>query len=202
MQKYFYWLPPYFGVLIGLLILKNAWAGVLGFHLGILLSLILAKPNISPKILFKSKNIKWVLINIFLCGSSGFVIYFARSLFGITENISLQLAELELNKSTLIPFIVYFSLVNPFLEEYFWRAVFGSETKSFYFGDLAYAGYHGLVLFGKIHPFAIIFAFVCLTIISWFWRQVQRQEEGLLAPVLGHMMADFSIMIAVYFLII
>ena len=202
MQKYFYWFPSYLGVIIGLFILKNAWAGVFGFHFGILLALIIARPNISLTILFKSKNLKWVLINIFVCGSSGFVIYSARSLFGITENISGQLAELGLNKSTLIPFIAYFSLVNPFLEEYFWRAIFGSETKSFYFGDLAYAGYHGLVLFGKIHPLAVIFALACLTFIGWLWRQVKRQDEGLLAPVLGHMAADFSVMMAVYFLVI
>lgn len=115
-MKYLYWLPPYLCVYIGLYLLENAWAGVLGFHFGILLVLIIKRPKVLPTILFKSKNLKWILINTFICGSSGFVIYYARSLFGITDNISVQLAELGLNKSTLIPFIAYFSLVNPFLE--------------------------------------------------------------------------------------
>ena len=47
-------------------------------------------------------------------------------------------------------FIAYFSLVNPFIEEYFWRGVLGSNTKKFYIGDLVYAGYHALVLWGKV----------------------------------------------------
>ena len=33
---------------------------------------------------------------------------------------------------------------------------------------------------------------------GWFWRQISREDEGLLAAVLGHMAADFSILFAVY----
>lgn len=199
-MKYLYWLPPYLGVYIGLYILRSAWAALIGFHIGILLVLWITKPKISLSILFKSKNIKWVVSNLLLCGSSGLGIYLLQDVFGLAGNLSTQLSELGLNQVTWIPFIAYFSLVNPFVEEYFWRGVFGSETKNLDFGDFAYAGYHGLVLFGKVNLFAVIFSIVCLSFVGWFWRQVKRENEGLFAPVLGHISADFSILITVYFM--
>ncbi len=47
-------------------------------------------------------------------------------------------------------FIAYFSLVNPFFEEYFWRGVLGSNSKKLYIGDAAYAGYHILILWNSV----------------------------------------------------
>jgi len=37
-----------------------------------------------------------------------------------------------------------------------------------------------------------------LILAGWFWRQIAREDQGLLAPVLGHMAADFTILMAVY----
>ncbi len=96
----------------------------------------------------------------------------------------------------------YFSLINPLLEEYFWRAFLGSDTKGFYIGDLLYAGYHALVLINKVSYFTIIFSIACLTFVGWLWRKIKREDDGLLAPVLGHMAADISILTAVYLIII
>ena len=96
-------------------------------------------------------------------------------------------------------FMAYFSLVNPIIEEYFWRGELGHETSSFYIGDLAYAGYHVFVFVGKTQLYTVILAVASLIFIGWFWRQVYRRDGSLLAPVLGHMAADLSIMLAVYF---
>jgi hypothetical protein len=89
-------------------------------------------------------------------------------------------------------------VVNPFIEEYFWRAQFGSETKGFYMGDVLYACYHGLVLVGRAPWLVIILALISLTFVGWLWRQIVREEEGLLIPVTCHMAADFSVMTSVY----
>lgn len=193
-----YWLPPYLGVYLGLYALKSAWAALIGFHVGIFFILNRVRPTVSYSLLFKSKNIKWVVINILLCGGSGLGIYLLQDVFGLASNLATQLNEIGLNQSTWIPFIAYFSLLNPFIEEYFWRAVFGNDTKNIYYGDFAYAGFHALILFNKVHLSALIFAMACLIFIGWFWRQVKREDEGLLAPVLGHMVADFSILVAIF----
>jgi uncharacterized membrane protein len=95
-------------------------------------------------------------------------------------------------------FIAYFTLVNSFVEEYFWRGYLGSKTKSLHSSDFLYAGFHALILVNKVHTYSIIFALATLVLAGWFWRQIAREDEGLFAPVLGHMAADFTILLTVY----
>jgi hypothetical protein len=45
---------------------------------------------------------------------------------------------------------------------------------------------------------SVVFGVSVLVVAGWFWRQVARADDGLLAPVLGHMAADFAILFAVY----
>ncbi|HEX5808781.1 MAG TPA: hypothetical protein VFY25_08965 [Anaerolineales bacterium] len=44
----------------------------------------------------------------------------------------------------------------------------------------------------------IVYSLIVLVAAGWFWRQLARIDEGLLAPVLGHMAADLTILLAVY----
>jgi hypothetical protein len=37
-----------------------------------------------------------------------------------------------------------------------------------------------------------------LVLAGWFWRQLARLNQGLLAPALGHMVADFTLLMAVF----
>jgi len=190
----------YLAIWTGLFRLHSAWAALLGFHAVIIISLLIYRPNIPVALLFKSKNIKWIILNLLLCGSSGIVLYFLWPIFGIANDLPAQLQSLGLASFTWLAFTAYFSLVNPLIEEYFWRGFLGSNSKNLYISDPVYAGYHALVLLGKALPFLILFAVILLTIIGWFWRQIAREDGGLLAPVLGHMAADFSIMLCVYWM--
>lgn len=200
-KNFLKWLPPYLAIWAGLFLFHNAWFTLITFHAAILLVLIIAQPKISPGILVKNNNFKWILINIVLCGLSGFGVYFLRTVFGISDDLSIKLAQIGLNASTWPGFIAYFSLVNPVIEEYFWRAHLGSNIKGLHVVDLIYAGYHALILINKVSITAILFAITCLTFAGWFWRQTKREDNGLLAPVLGHMAADFSICMAIYLLV-
>lgn len=197
-SKWFAPVLPYLAVWAGLFWFKSAWLALSGFHIAILLVLAIARPNIPINILFRTNHSKWIFTCMTLCASSGFAIYYLHPFLGMAEDLTSQLEEIGLNRSTWPLLIMYFSLVNPFIEEYFWRGCLGSGTTGFYIGDLVYAGYHGLVLMGKIHPLMIFLALVCLTLIGWFWRQIRRADHGLLIPVLGHLAADFSILMSVY----
>jgi hypothetical protein len=55
-----------------------------------------------------------------------------------------------------------------------------------------------MVVWNKTHPFSILFMLAALAFIGWLWRQMYRKDDSLLAPVLGHMAADLSILIAAY----
>ena len=199
-MKWFSPILAYLAIWAGLFWLHSAWAALLGFHAVIIILLLIHKPNIPIALLFKSKNIKWIILSVFLCGSSGIILYFLWPMFGVANDLPAQLQSLGLTSFTWPFFIAYFSLVNPLIEEYFWRGFLGSNSKKLYISDPVYAGYHALVLWGKVHPFSIVLAVILLTLISWSLRQISREDEGLFAPVLGHMAADFSIMLCVYWI--
>ena len=189
---------PYLAVAIGLFWVQNAWAALVGFHLAIILSLLIARSKLPVKILFTSRDIRWIIVSILLCGSSGVTLNFFWHNFGAISDLSAKLQLLGLNSSNWIPFLAYFTLVNPFVEEYFWRGYLGNPTKALYISDFVYAGFHGFIVMGKVPISSIVYSLALLILAGWFWRQVARMDQGLLAPVLGHMAADFTILMAVY----
>src|SRR5215216_2647139 len=191
-------LPVYFGVILGLFLFHNAWAALLTFHLAILVSLLIAKPNIPIQTLLTGNSIKWTLLSVLVCGSTGFILYFFWDKFEIADEISADVLGIGLNQSNWMSFLAYFTLVNPFLEEYFWRGHLGSKFTSFSASDFLYAGFHGLILINKVQTDMIVYSLAVLILAGWFWRQIARTDGGLIAPVLGHMAADFSILAAVY----
>jgi membrane protease YdiL (CAAX protease family) len=196
------WFAPilvYLTVGLGLFWLHSAWGALLGFHFAILFSLLIARPNIPLAVLIKNTDIKWLLLSILLCGSSGVILYFLWPYIGLASGLSMQIAALGLNTSTQPMFIAYFAAINPFVEEYFWRGYLGSQTKGPYVSDFLYAGFHALILIDKVQISSVIVAVTVLTLAGWFWRQIAREDQGgLLGPVLGHMAADFTILTAVF----
>jgi len=195
------WIAPtlaYLAVGIGLFLFHSAWGALVGFHVAIIISLLIARPNIPVTVLFKSTNLKWTILSVLLCGSSGISLYFLWDTFRFANDLPAQVAALGLNSSNWLTFIAYFAIVNPFVEEYFWRGFFGNPTKSLYVYDFIYSGFHALILIGKVHTYSIIFGLSVLVFAGWLWRQIAREDHGLLAAVLGHMVADFTILMAVY----
>ena len=195
------WVAPilvYLVVGLGLFIFHNAWIALLAFHFAIIASLFFAKPNVSVSVLFKSKSFLWVILSVLLCGSSGLTLYFFWDYFGVARDISQQVESFGLNTSTWVGFILFFTLVNPWVEEFFWRGYLGSPTRGLHISDFLYSGFHALILIGKVQISAIIYTVTVLVLAGWFWRQMMRQNGGLLAPVLGHMAADLTILLAIY----
>lgn len=192
--------PPYLAVWAGLFLFHSAWGALVGFHAAILFALFWLKPSLSFDILWKPAGWRSVLTSILLCSLGGFGLYLLWDVLGIAADLSAKMLALGLDDRLRFGFVVYFSIINPFMEEYFWRGALGSRSKSFYIGDLVYAGFHALILWGKAHILAIVLAISALTFIGWFWRQVYRRDGSLLAPVLGHMAADFSILFVVFYM--
>jgi hypothetical protein len=189
---------PYLAVGLGLFWFRSAWVALVGFHLAIVLSLLLAKPNLPIRILFKSSDVRPVVLSILLCSSSGISLYFFWYGFGITGDLSVHVQSLGLNSTNWIAFIAYFALVNPWIEEYFWRGYLGSAAKSLSVSDFAYAGFHAMILWQRVQMSSIVSSLGVLIFAGWFWRQLAREDRGLLASVLGHMAADLTILIVVY----
>jgi hypothetical protein len=189
---------PYLAVAIGLFWAQNAWFALLGFHFAIILALLRARSSVPVRILFKSNDIRWVALSILLCGSSGISLYFFWSYFGIVSDLPAHIKSYDLTRLTWPLFITYFVLINQWIEEYFWRGYLGSPTRGLFPSDFLYAGFHALILMNKMQIGAVIYSLIVLVLAGWFWRQLARIDGGLLASVLGHMAADFTILMAVY----
>jgi membrane protease YdiL (CAAX protease family) len=188
---------PYLVVWMGLFLFKSAWLTLIGFHIAIALALAILRPTLPLRVFFNPAKLKHVLPAILLGAASGPGLYLLQDVFAITDDLGIQLEAIGLNHSTWFGLIAYFTLANPFIEEYFWRGVLGSGTRRFYLGDLIYAGYHIIVVWNKTHPLSMLLMLVVLSLAGWAWRQIYRRDGSLLAPVLGHMAADLSILIAV-----
>ena len=59
-------LLAYLAVGFGLFLFHSAWGALLGFHAAILVSLLIAKPDIPLNTLLASKNIEWIILSIVL----------------------------------------------------------------------------------------------------------------------------------------
>lgn len=189
---------PYLAVWMGMFLFNNAWAALLGFHLAILASLLMFRLAVPIEILFKSKHPKWIFASVLFCSTSGIGLYFLWPVFGVSNNLSAQLLAMGLTPASWPWFLAYFSLVNPFVEEYFWRGVLGNDSLKPYFGDVVFAGYHAMILWGRVHLVFVLFAVSVLVSAGWLWRQISREDGGLLAAALGHAAADFTILFAIY----
>lgn len=198
-KKWIAIIPPYLAVWAGLFFFHSAWGALLGFHIAIVLVLFWLRSKAPLSVLFKPAPLRSITLNLILCSAGGTGLYILWGYLGMQTELRNTLQTLGLSSITWTGFIAYFSLVNPIIEEYFWRSALGNEMRSFYIGDLAYAGYHIFVLFEKAQLYTILLAVASLIFIGWFWRQSYRRDGSLLAPILGHMVADLSILLAVYF---
>lgn len=188
---------PYLAVAAGMFIFRNAWAALLGFHAAILLTLANARPAIPFSSLLKSRSPRRLAANILLGLLAGVVLYFLWDHLGTPPTLAADLRASGLGPGTWAPFILYFTLVNPPLEEVFWRVFLGSDARGFVPMDLVFAAYHLMILAGRASPLSLLLALACLVFIAWFWRQTAREDGGLLGPVLGHMAADLSILVCI-----
>jgi hypothetical protein len=96
--------------------------------------------------------------------------------------------------------VAYYVLLNPFLEEYYWRGFLGSSAKRPVLNDFLFAGYHLIVLARTLDLIWLVVVFLCLCGAAWFWRQISRITGGLLAAYISHMAADITVILSIYFL--
>ena len=97
--------------------------------------------------------------------------------------------------------MIYFSTVQPILEELYWRGFLGNSQKCFSWVDLAFAGYHILVLAWFIKTGWLVVAFIVLTVAGCVWRYTAARLGGLAVVLVSHIVADVSIVAVVYVLI-
>jgi uncharacterized protein len=195
-------LVPYVTLGIGLFLLHNAWVALLGYHLGMIIILFLDKKLLTVKSLFQNSNRKILIINAVLGGAAGLLIYLMWPFLGLSGNITPFIQSIGLTPAIFPYFMAYFVLINPWLEELYWRGYLGSNSKRLTLHDLLFAGYHIMVLAGQIEIIWLVTVFIILSLTAWFWRQSDRWSQGLATSVISHLVADASIIWVVYIMVI
>lgn len=190
-------LMPYLTVAFGLYVCRNAWVAVIGYHIGILLFLSQAGVKNAAHHFRSSASIGRAML--FGLGGlfAGAALYLLWPVLHFSPQLPSVLLDWGLNPQSWPWFIAYSALVNPWLEEAYWRHGQGSAARHPILSDAAFAGFHLVILAPFLVLPWLLVVFLVLSFAGWFWRQVTRIEASLLAAALFHMAADVSILLVI-----
>jgi hypothetical protein len=187
---------PYLAVSFGLYLLRSGWAAILLYHAGMLVVGIgLGGARRQAKPVLGGGAAPGVILGLG-CLGAGPVLWLCWPLMRGAAGLGAALAELGLARESFAGFAIYYALVNPILEEWYWRGVLGSRARAPTVGDAAFAGYHIVVLLAFVSwPWALGAA-VILMGAAWLWRQLATRHGGLWIPTATHALADLSVIVA------
>jgi membrane protease YdiL (CAAX protease family) len=187
-------LIPYITVLLGLHILKSAWAAILLYHSAILIIILKSNGFIFFKRLFLGWNWRIGLPLAIISALSGLSLYFLWPIAGVQgTQLSDILKEFRLHGSSWYIFIVYYCIATPILEEVFWRGYLLVPGRRPSAPDFLFAGYHIIVLIIFLKPLPIAAVIISLVITAWIWRIVALKSNGLAVPLTSHLLAGISV---------
>jgi len=190
------WLPTA-AVLIGLHGLHGAWSAIALYHLGIVFVLIVRRREPVASLTRGLRPLAWPAVAA--CAAVGLLlpVLWPRVALDPT-GLRAALDDLGLVGWRWPAFMAYYVLANPILEEVFWRDRLAPPTGRPHWRDLAFATYHGVVLWLFLEPGWILLALAGLMLAAWVWRLMARRWGGLAAPVACHLAADLAIVLAAH----
>ncbi len=189
---------PYVIVSLGLFLFRNAWAALIGYHLAMVLIMLLSSGKPDFKQLVVGKRWPVLVVSCVVGTCAGLFLLGGWSLMGLDGKAGEFARSLGLSGATLLAFLIYFVIANPWIEEFYWRGYLGSGDSRPVLNDLMFSGYHLLVMASILGPVWSAALFVVLTVAAWFWRQADRLGGSLLPSLLSHLAADLTVMLVVY----
>lgn len=205
---------PYATVPVGLHVFSSGWAAMGLYHAAMVIVALWVggDPGWFRRLahrLGSGWNLPMAGVGLTLCLGSGVALYFLWPLLerlagasGAAAALGTQLDRLALTGGSWLAFMAYYTLVNPILEEAYWRGVLGSEDSKPTLSDVCFGGYHVLVLAVLLPGRAAVAWTLAIAMgislmgAGWIWRQIARRHGGLLIPVLTHLAADLSVITA------
>ncbi len=179
-------LAPYIAVLAFWCIFKNGWLAILAYHAQILFWL---KPGETQHKL----NNKRILLTALPTVLAGPILYFLLPYIAKT-NLSIWLEEYQISGLSLMLMIPYFGIIHPYLEELHWQKI----REKNYISHIVFAGYHIIVLYSFVKIPWLIACFFTLATASTIWQYTTKKTNSIVPAVISHILADLSIIIAVY----
>mgnify|MGYP000297658849 CR=1 FL=1 len=201
-EKYAAASSPYWAVVLGLYVFKNVFVALAIYYSAISFYLFINGGKGLLKSILSGWNYSAAAGSAIVCACSGVAIFLLWP-YARLENVNLvsTLAEYGLSGAACYIFVATATILNPLLEELFWRGCFENEPTRPAFIDVVFAGYHVLALVLVINAPITISAFVILFAASWLFRFMKHKFGGLAVPYVAHLTADISIVAGIYFLI-
>jgi membrane protease YdiL (CAAX protease family) len=189
---------PYFTISIGVFLLHSAWLTLISYHAGIVVLLLVERQGLSTLRVLPKRQIGLACAAGAFGLSGGIVLYLLWPSLGIPTGFGASLSRMGLSGIGWFGFILYFSIINPGLEEVYWRGYLGSASHAMTLNDLLFSGYHLLVLVQFLKIPWLFLVFIVLAFAGWAWRQFARLGDGLLVPVISHFIADLAVILVIY----
>jgi hypothetical protein len=191
---------PYLTIGLGLLIFRNGWVALLTYHTAMVAIILVSKRVVPFKQVIRTNSFGSLIFPVAIGAGGGVLLYLLWPLLSVPPSIDTYMQSIGLRATTWSYFIAYYILVNPVLEEYYWRGYLGSTGKRPVVNDFLFAGYHLIVLAGNVSLFWLIAVFLVLCAVAYYWRQISRTTGGLLATTLSHGAADITVILTIYFM--
>lgn len=193
---------PYLAVLLGVFLLKNGFLAVLLYHLILLLCIVGVSGLQTFGRLAKGWNRTLGPVMCLAGLVPGAVILLFWPLARQEQaDLAKMLALLNLDDRWFIAFAAYACLLNPILEESFWRGAFNNPSLLPAPVDALFSGYHALVVIPVLKAPYVVLLFLAMLTVGWLLRTLARLTGGLLIPLLTHTIADIAILCAIWKLI-
>lgn len=173
---------------------RSGWAAILAYHTVIFVALI-RLPRRIPLV----RRHRWSLHEIAPClGAAllGPALYVLLPLL-LRAPLDTALSLLGLSGSAWLLFLPYFALVNPLLEELFWRDRLACKGREELLRHSLFAAYHLFALGVFLRPAMLLLAFASITLSSLIWSRNVRRAGCLLPALISHFFADIAIIAAV-----
>jgi hypothetical protein len=187
---------PYIAIIIGLEYCSNAWIAILLYHAGVILIISIDGHWDLIADLLHGWRLLPAVGAILLGGLGGMVLWLIWPWMDLAPVE--KLATMGLKGGSWLGFAVYLCLVNPCLEEIYWRGHLARETSRPSLEDGVFAGYHVLVLAHFVAWPWVLLSFAALMGAAWTWRRLAKVDRGLLLPLLSHVVANTGVVVVLH----
>lgn len=193
---------PFVAVAVGLYLLSNAWVAIAIYYSGVIIYVHLIGREQIAACLFKGWNSKSLLVCAPVFASAGGAVLWLWP-HAVLPGVSLAgyMSDTGLGEWRFTVFAIVFCLINPVMEEVFWRGCFASNPGRPSWTDAAFAGYHVPVALMVTDNALSVTAFTVLFLTAWYLRYLRYRLNGLATAILAHLIADISIMTAFWLLL-
>ncbi|MDD4869409.1 MAG: CPBP family glutamic-type intramembrane protease [Kiritimatiellae bacterium] len=189
---------PYVAIGVGLLIVKNAWVTLFGFHGMMLAALWFHRRQWNIETLWRGGRLLWLpVISLSVLALGYGLTQLAGCFPGYGQHLRRMLSGIGLSGAGMAVFAIYICIMNPVIEEMFWRGLFFEEHKRPVLADLAYGGFHFLVFMPFMFVHHALIAAVSLVVMGYIWRRIACHQKGLTMPLVWHALGDTAIILAI-----